>query len=131
MIQYDAKGMIMGEVKNYQDLIVWQKAMDVVVEVYRLTKKFPQGEFYGLTNQIRRAAISIPSNIAEGHTRNSRAEYLNFLSIAQGSRAEVETQMIISVRLGYLTSEETLPTLSLLNEINRIIGTIRQKLNSP
>jgi len=123
--------MIMGEVKNYQDLIVWQKAMDVVVEVYRLTKKFPQGEFYGLTNQIRRAAISIPSNIAEGHTRNSRAEYLNFLSIAQGSRAEVETQMIISVRLGYLTSEETLPTLSLLNEINRIIGTIRQKLNSP
>jgi four helix bundle protein len=131
VIQYDAKGMIMGEVKNYQDLIVWQKAMDVVVEVYRLTKKFPQGEFYGLTNQIRRAAISIPSNIAEGHTRNSRAEYLNFLSIAQGSRAEVETQMIISVRLGYLTSEETLPTLSLLNEINRIIGTIRQKLNSP
>ena len=131
MIQYDAKGMIMGEVKNYQDLIVWQKAMDVVVEVYRLTKKFPQGEFYGLTNQIRRAAISIPSNIAEGHTRNSRSEYLNFLSIAQGSRAEVETQMIISVRLGYLTSEETLPTLSLLNEINRIISTIRQKLNSP
>jgi len=131
VIQYDAKGMIMGEVKNYQDLIVWQKAMDVVVEVYRLTKKFPQGEFYGLTNQIRRAAISIPSNIAEGHTRNSRAEYLNFLSIAQGSRAEVETQMLISVRLGYLTSEETLPTLSLLNEINRIIGTIRQKLNSP
>lgn len=131
MIQYDAKGMIMGEVKNYQDLIVWQKAMDVVVEVYRLTKKFPQGEFYGLTNQIRRAAISIPSNIAEGHTRNSRAEYLNFLSIAQGSRAEVETQMPISVRLGYLTSEETLPTLSLLNEINRIISTIRQKLNSP
>ena len=121
----------MGEVKNYQDLIVWQKAMDVVVEVYRLTKKFPQGEFYGLTNQIRRAAISIPSNIAEGHTRNSRSEYLNFLSIAQGSRAEVETQMIISVRLGYLTSEETLPTLSLLNEINRIISTIRQKLNSP
>jgi len=131
VIQYDAKGMIMGEVKNYQDLIVWQKAMDVVVEVYRLTKKFPQGEFYGLTNQIRRAAISIPSNIAEGHTRNSRSEYLNFLSIAQGSRAEVETQMIISVRLGYLTSEETLPTLSLLNEINRIISTIRQKLNSP
>lgn len=121
----------MGEEKNYQDVIVWQKAMDSVVEVYRLTKKFHKGEFYGLTNQIRRAAISIPSNIAEGHTRNSRSEYLNFLSIAQGSRAEVETQMPISVRLGYLTSEETLPTLSLLNEINRIISTIRQKLNSP
>lgn len=121
----------MGEVKNYQDLIVWRKAMDVVVDVYRLTKKFPKQELYGLTNQLRRAAVSIPSNIAEGHTRNSRAEYLNFLSIAQGSRAEVETQLLLSVRLGYLTSEETLPILSLLNEINRIISTIRQKLSPP
>ena len=121
----------MGEVKNYQDLIVWQKAMDLVVEIYRLTKKFPKEEFYGLTNQMRRAAVSIPSNIAEGHTRNSRREYLNFLSVAQGSRAEVETQMLIAVRLGYLTSEETLSSLSLLNEINRIISTIKQKLNSP
>jgi four helix bundle protein len=121
---------MMGVVKNYQDLIVWQRAMDLVVDVYRLTKSFPKEELYGLTNQMRRASVSIPSNIAEGHARKSRAEYVNFLSIAQGSRAEVETQMLIAKRLGYLTPEETSPVLSLLNEINRMISTIKQRLQS-
>ena len=97
----------MGEVKSYQDLIVWQKAMDLVTEIYRITKNFPKEEIYGLTNQMRRAAISIPSNIAEGHARKSRAEYIRFLSIAQGSRAELETQILIAVRLGYLADDES------------------------
>jgi len=121
----------MGEIQNYQDLIVWQKSMDMVEMVYLLTKKIPKEELYGLTNQLRRAAVSVPSNIAEGHSRKSRAEYLNFLSIAQGSRAEVETQMLIAQRLGYVASDETTPLLSLLNEINRMISTIKRQLNSP
>ena len=119
----------MAEIQNYQDLIVWQKSMDMVEIVYNLTGKFPRQELYGLTNQLRRAAVSVPSNIAEGHTRKSRAEYLNFLSIAQDSRAEVETQMLIAQRLGYVTSDETAPVLSLLNEINRMISAIKRRLN--
>lgn len=121
----------MADVKNYQDLTLWQKSMDLVVNIYQSKKKYPKEELYGLTNQLRRAAVSIPSNIAEGHARNSRAEYMNFLSIAQGSRAEVETQMLIVQRLGYITPEETSPILSLLNEINRMISSIRKRLYPP
>ena len=84
----------MSEIKSYQDLIVWQKAMDLVVLVYQATRLFPKEELYGLTSQVRRAVVSIPSNLAEGHARKSRAEFLNFVSIAQGSRAEVETQIM-------------------------------------
>jgi four helix bundle protein len=119
---------MMGEVRNYQDLVVWQKAMDLVEHVYKLTRRFPKEEMYGLTSQVRRAAVSIPSNIAEGHARKSRAEYLNFLSITQGSRAEVETQLLIAKRLGYLTPEELAPVLTVLNEINRMISTISRRL---
>jgi len=78
-------------VQNYRELIVWQKSMDLVELVYQATKAFPKEELYGLTNQVRRAAVSIPSNIAEGQARQSTAEFKNFLSIAQGSRAETET----------------------------------------
>ena len=79
------------EIKSYRDLRVWQAGMDLVVRVYRLTQGFPTHELYGLTSQMRRAAVSIPSNIAEGHTRESSKEYLHHLSIAQGSLAELET----------------------------------------
>ena len=89
-------------VKHYRELIVWQKSMDLVTQVYRLTRLFPREELYGLTNQIRRAAVSIPSNIAEGQARQSTAEFRNFLSIAQGSLAELETQILIAVNLNYL-----------------------------
>ena len=81
------------EIKNYRDLRVWQSGMDLVVMVYELSDKFPAKEMYGLTSQIRRAAVSVPSNIAEGHTRESTQEYLHHLSIAQASLAEVETQI--------------------------------------
>ncbi|MBN1905585.1 MAG: four helix bundle protein [Deltaproteobacteria bacterium] len=116
------------EVKSYQDLIVWQKAMDLVEIVYQATKKFPKEELYGLTNQIRRAAVSIPSNIAEGHARNSTAEFRNFLSIAQGSKAEVETQILIAQRLQYIALKQTQEMLSLLKEISKMLGALRSRL---
>mgnify|MGYP000306518266 CR=1 FL=1 len=93
-------------VKNYRDLRVWQAAMDLVVMVYEKSEKFPAKELYGLTSQIRRAAVSVPSNIAEGHTRESTKEYLHHLSIADASLAEVETQIEIAFRLNYCTQEE-------------------------
>ena len=118
-----------GRVKSYRDLIVWQKSMELVERVYRMTKIFPQEELYGLSSQIRRAAVSIPSNIAEGQARKSTAEFLNFLSIAQGSRAEVETQTLIAQRLGYVTEIQIKEILSLLDEISRMLNTLRSKLH--
>jgi four helix bundle protein len=88
-------------VKHYQELIVWQKAMELVELVYRMSKQFPREEIYGLTSQIRRAAVSIPSNIAEGQGRSTTKDFLNFLSVARGSLREVETQLLISERLEY------------------------------
>ncbi len=79
--------------RSYRDLVVWQKSMDLVEEIYRLTKLLPKEEFFGIANQLRRAAISIPSNIAEGNTRNSQKDYARFLSIARGSEAKIETQL--------------------------------------
>ena len=88
--------------QNYRDLIAWQKAMDLVDLVYQATKAFPREESYGLTNQLRRAAVSIPSNIAEGQGRRTDAQFLNFLSIAHGSLRELETQVMIARRQNYL-----------------------------
>ena len=115
-------------VRDYRELIVWQKAMDLVIEAYRLTRAFPREELYGLTNQVRRAAVSIPSNIAEGQARQSKAEFRNFLSIAQGSRAEVETQLTIAMRLDYITNEDARMSLSLLIEIQKMLATLLKRL---
>ena len=87
---------------HYKELTVWQKAMDLVVEVYCLVRKLPKEELYALSDQIRRAVVSIPSNIAEGQQRNSKNDFKHFLTIARGSNAEVETQLLICVRLTYL-----------------------------
>ena len=113
---------------HYKDLIVWQKAMDLAVEVYRLTKKMPKDELYGLTNQLRRAAVSVPSNIAEGNGRASTGDYVRFLIISRGSVAEVETQMLLCVRIGYFTQEDIEATLSLCDETGRLLNTIIKKL---
>ena len=118
----------MSEIKSYQDLIVWQKAMDLVVLVYQATRLFPKEELYGLTSQVRRAVVSIPSNLAEGHARKSRAEFLNFVSIAQGSRAEVETQIMIAVRLSYIHPTQALPIQHLLLEIGKMLNTLKTRL---
>ena len=119
-----------GQVKSYRDLIVWQKSMELVERVYRMTKAFPAEELYGLSSQVRRAAVSIPSNIAEGQARKSTGEFLRFLSIAQGSGAEVETQTLIAQRLGYVTEMQITEILSLLDEISRMLNTLRAKLHS-
>lgn len=115
-------------VQSYKDLIVWQKSMDFVESIYHVSKPFSKEETYGLTNQLRRAAVSIPSSIAEGHTRNSTAEYLRFLSIARGSLAEVETQLLIAQRLGYLSADQLSPILGLLVEINKMTNGLMAKL---
>ena len=109
----------MGErkpVKSYRDLEVWRRGMDLVELVYEITKPFPSDERFGLTAQLRRAAVSIPSNIAEGWGRNGRKEFRNFLKIARGSLTEVETQLIVAWRLGYLP-EATLNDLLSETEI--------------
>ena len=91
-------------IKSFRDLRVWQAAMDLVVDVYRLTQRFPRQEEYGLTGQMHRAAVSIPSNIAEGHAREHRKEYLHHLSIAHSSLAELQTQVEIATRLDYCSA---------------------------
>ncbi|HDR15181.1 MAG TPA: four helix bundle protein [Desulfobacteraceae bacterium] len=115
-------------VRHYKDLIVWQKAMDLVTMVYQATKEFPKEELYGLTNQVRRAAVSIPSNIAEGQARQSAAEFKNFLSIARGSLAEVETQLLIATRLNYLTQKKLTLIMEVHQEISKIIPALMAKL---
>ena len=116
------------EIQDFKDLLVWQKAMDLTAEVYRLTKKLPKDEVYGLTNQLRRAAVSIPSNIAEGNARGSQKEYVRFLVIARGSKSEVETQLLICVRLGYLEQSETNTALGLCTEIGKMLTIMISKL---
>ena len=115
-------------IQNYRDLIVWQKAMALAELIYLLTKKFPKEETYGLSSQIRRAAVSIPSNIAEGQARTGSAEFRNFLSIAAGSRAEVETQLTLAQRLGYISEAELAEALELSNEIKRMTHALISKL---
>ena len=118
----------MPPIKSYQDLLVWQKAIDLVVEAYRATAVFPKSETYGLVSQIRRAATSIPANIAEGYGRGSRKEYVQFLVIAQGSLKEVETHFIVAERLSYLTPAQTKRLLSQTDEIGRMLGSLIRKL---
>lgn len=115
--------------RNYRDLIVWQKSMDLVEEIYRLTKLLPKEEIFGISNQLRRAAISVPSNIAEGNGRNSLKEYARFLSIARGSKAETETQLEICVRLGYFSADQTHSTFVLCDEIGKMLHSMIQKLS--
>ena len=109
---------VMSKVSHFRELHVWQRGMDIVEAVYRVSAAFPKSELYGLTGQVRRAAVSVPSNVAEGHTRASTKEYLNHVSMAQGSLAEVETQMEIAARLGYLASAD----LSTLLEQTAVLG---------
>lgn len=116
-------------VKDHKDLIVWQKAMDLVVEIYRLVKKLPKEETYALSDQMRRAVVSIPSNIAEGRGRSSEKDYLRFLFIARGSQAEVETQLLVCVRLDYLSESEIESAMNLCSEVGRMLNSMTRKLS--
>ena len=108
--------------KTYRDLQVWQRSVDLVEEIYRVTASFPPDERYGLTSQLRRAAVSIPSNIAEGYCRKHRREYQQHLSIARGSLGEIETQLIIAVRLDHITRENTLHAWEQCQEVGRMLN---------
>ena len=121
----------MAKVKTYKDLVVWQKSMDMTAMLYQLVKKLPKEETYALSDQMRRAAISVPSNIAEGFGRSSTKEYLHFLFISYGSICELETQLILSSRINYLSKNETQPVMDLLSEIGKMINAIIKKNLTP
>jgi four helix bundle protein len=108
--------------KSYRDLVVWQKAMDLVTATYRITARFPREETYGLTSQLRRAAVSIPSNIAEGQGRRGLAEFRHFLRQASGSLMELETQVLIAERLGYVTSSDARDLLQSAAEVGKVLN---------
>jgi four helix bundle protein len=116
-------------VRCYKDLVAWQRGVDLAALVYQATEQFPSQERFGLTNQMRRAAVSVPSNIAEGQGRGSTRDFLNFLGIARGSLQELETQILIAGRLKFL-SESAVDELSRsAAEVSRIIGGLRNALS--
>ena len=120
----------MSKIASYKDLIIWQKGMDLAEIVYQITGTFPKAELYSLTDQMRRAAVSVVSNIAEGKGRESRLEFLHFLAIAQGSVTELETQILLSIRLKYLSKDSADKALGLCDEIGRMLYSMRTKLKA-
>ncbi|HUT28870.1 MAG TPA: four helix bundle protein [Sedimentisphaerales bacterium] len=121
-------------IKGYQDLEVWQKAMDLVVVCYQATKGFPKSEVYGLASQLQRAAVSVPANIAEGRERKSSREFVQHLSIAYSSLAELETHIQIAQRLDYISADKTSSLLETTAEVGRMLNGLRKsirKRNAP
>ena len=120
----------MAEIKTHKDLLVWKKGIDLVEQIYKFTKQFPKEELYDITNQMRRCAVSIPANIAEGSGRKNKAEFIQFLHIALGSASELETHLIISQRLGFLSINSYDEIMNALNEIIKMICGLINSLNS-
>ncbi len=116
--------------QHFKDLVVWQKAMDLVLEVYKATDGFPKREVYSLSDQIRRAAVSIPSNIAEGQAHFNKREFLHFLRHAAGSLAELETQLLLAQRLTYLPDAQSTDSQNAVHEVGRIMNGLINSLNS-
>ena len=116
------------KVRNYQELIVWQKAMDLVELIYAESRSFPREEIYGLTSQLRRAAVSIPSNIAEGQGRRTTADFIRHLSISYGSLRELETQTLIAERLRYFRAAASEKILKLAGEVGRLLNGLMSSL---
>ncbi len=118
----------MTAIKTYKDLLVWQKAMVLVTEIYRVSSKFPQNEIYGLTSQIRRSAVSVPSNIAEGYGRNATGDYKRFLQIALASLFELQTQLEISLNLDYCSKENFEIAIEKSYELERMLSSLISKI---
>ena len=118
------------KIKSYKDLNIWKRSIELVEDIYRLTKSFPKEELYGLTSQMRRAAVSIPSNIAEGFTRFHNKEYRQFLYIALGSCSELSTQIIIASRLKYFDNNKMEQLLDEIDEICKMTMNLIKKINS-
>ncbi len=117
-------------IRSFRDLIVWQRSVDLVVKIYEFTRDFPPEERFGLTSQIRRAAVSIPSNIAEGQVRNTKAVFANHIDIALGSAAELETQRTIALKIEYITQNDFDGFVSELTEITRMLYGLLRRLRS-
>ena len=109
-------------VRTFRDLVVWQKSLDLVTEIYRVTQKFPKEEMFGLISQLRRAAVSVPSNIAEGQGRLTEKEFRQFLGNARGSLSEVDTQIIIAKNLGYLDESNFKNLTAKIAEVGRVLN---------
>jgi four helix bundle protein len=116
--------------QNFRSLKVWQLGMEIVEDVYRLSRQFPKQEVYGLCSQIQRAAVSIPANIAEGHAMGSSKEFSRFLAIAQGSLAELETHLLLAVRLEYASNAAIAPLLSRCTEEAKMLRGLRTRVKS-
>jgi four helix bundle protein len=119
----------MEKPQNYKDLVVWQKGISLAKLTYQLTATFPGEEKFGLVSQMRRAAVSIPSNIAEGQARHTTGEFIQFISHAEGSTAELETQLILSIELGFAEATSTKAAFILLDDIRRMLNGLRRKLS--
>lgn len=120
-----------SRINSYKDLIVWQQAMDLVVAVYAVTQKWPKEELYGLTSQARRAATSVPANIAEGFARESRASYQQFLRVAQGSLKELETHLLVARRIEMSDEESTAVLLRQTESVGKLLRFLIRKLSGP
>lgn len=121
--------MVEGKIRSYRDLKIWQRAIDLVEEIYNVTRSFPSEEKFGLTSQMRRCSVSVPSNIAEGFGRVHNKEYRNFLFISIGSCAELSTQLTISARVGYLEKAKEQRLQDEIDQISRMIMSLTKKLN--
>ncbi|WP_395684236.1 four helix bundle protein [Dokdonella sp.] len=117
-------------IQSYRDLLVWQKAMQLAEEVYAMSTRLPDIEKYGLASQMRRAAVSIPSSLAEGHARSSTKEFARYVSIAMGSLAEIDTQLQLSARLGYMSEADIFSLLERCDEQGRMLRGLRKSLDS-
>ncbi|OGM04516.1 hypothetical protein A2715_01140 [Candidatus Woesebacteria bacterium RIFCSPHIGHO2_01_FULL_39_32] len=118
------------DIKSYKNLIVWQKAFELSLLIYKITKGFPKEELYALTSQVRRAVISIPSNIAEGYCRQRKLEYIQFLQIAFASGAELETQLLIAKNLNYISAVDFNKANSLLEEVMKMLNSLISKIKT-
>lgn len=118
----------MNPVQSHRDLVVWQKAMDLTVEVYKLSAMFPKAEIYRLVSQITRAAVSVPANIAEGHARTGRKDYAHFLSISKGSLMEVETFLMLAVCLDYVSNADFTVAFRPITEISKMLTKLISRL---
>ncbi len=119
------------KVNSYRDLEVWQMATDLAIDCYRVTRRLPKSEVYGLASQIQRSAVSIPANIAEGHGRDHLGDYLHHLSVANGSVKELETHLLIASRLSYFAAKDVEPAFTLSSEVGRMLSGLAKSLRNP
>jgi len=119
-----------GEIRSYRDLLIWQKGMALAKQIYAMTRAFPGDERFGLTAQMRRAVVSVPSNIAEGQARHGRREFVQFLSHAEGSLAELDTQLTLAVELGYCRPSDADGSVATVTELQKMKASLRGKLTA-